>query len=363
MMAEVVDTEAAGLLSDEGEQDMDGSVDLLVLGDSWAAVDHGWPTLIAHDLKLKTVLNLAQGGTTSDSLRGQVKTLVDAVNYGRCSCGRNTIAVVHTGGNDIQLAMVSQGIITFLLYTALILTTWNRPRFVIYGLMCALIFYIVGAVGTCTFAIFTLGCCISCSRPEDFIIFLILENIQDSIVQLQGLNVKTILLSGLPVATQMPLVMNLKAYVGTVLGAALPCCTVASLHWLIDLLLGVFVSYARHKFQLAVIQLQSMDSSCRILYFDEAHALKELERRIPNFYSVFWSDHVHPGLLGHAELSKLAAGQLRAAGLVEEPELQQRKEATPGRRASKSKKPSLVADLPQAPQAAVKGKLPKSPTK
>jgi hypothetical protein len=46
----------------EGEKNMDGSVDLLVLGDSWAAVDHGWPTLIAHDLKLKTVLGVDFGG-------------------------------------------------------------------------------------------------------------------------------------------------------------------------------------------------------------------------------------------------------------------------------------------------------------
>jgi hypothetical protein len=317
-MAVDTDPEAASLLSEDGEKDEAGDVDLLVLGDSWAAFDHCWPTQIAGQLKLTSVLNLAQGGTTSDSLRGQVKVLCDAVDFGRCACGRNTIAVVHTGGNDIQLAMVSQGIISFLVYTALILTTWNRFRFILYGLTFAFIFYLLGAIAVATFALFMLGCCISCSRPEDFIVYLVLENIQDSIVELQALNVKTILLSGLPVATQMPLVMNLKAYVGNVLGAALPCCTVATLHWLIDLLLGIFVSYARHKFQLAVMELQRMDPGCRIIYFDEAHALKVLERRIPNFYSVFWADHVHPGIFGHSELSKLAAEQLRASGLGEE---------------------------------------------
>ena len=259
----------------------------LVLGDSYAdevsTLVRSWPSRLHDATTDGAFVNVSVGGSTSEDLGAQVRVARAAARDLKLRATEDTVVVIHSGGNDILLALVPNWWRVFL--DAVRLLAWSKLRWPVLRPFCgarrrdAVDF--TAALG-----------------PSYFGDGTAIERLRASIREINDAfpEIRTFLVASNPVCGSMPLA---RAVMGKLLirsageagGAAL-----------VD---AAARSFARAHGAMLEEVAAERGLDCRL--FDEAASLN---RHAPKGAAAFWLDRYHPSSFGHASMTTDALAAL-----------------------------------------------------
>ena len=249
--------------------------DVMVLGDSWVSFDHCWPCQLSNTHQLKTLIQ-AEGGSISAALVSQASGLVVA----RRRIDQHTIAIIHSGGNDIQ-HQIANSLGGFLIQTVVIVVFCGplRTRIlatfsIVVGVLCAVHAWTL-AVFAVMFGMLIFVLAIQCSWGN--VVQNILRNLFATLKVMKVLGVKRFLVAGLPVSPHMPLVVHIKEWIAEHEGFfPLNCCSQQTRRDFIEGIVGHFIDFAKIQFELEVKKFVDAEKDCSVIYYDEAATLDSI---------------------------------------------------------------------------------------
>eukprot|EP00656_Telonema_subtile_P043633 TRINITY_DN49980_c0_g1_i1.p1 TRINITY_DN49980_c0_g1~~TRINITY_DN49980_c0_g1_i1.p1 ORF type:complete len:336 (-),score=36.44 TRINITY_DN49980_c0_g1_i1:101-1108(-) len=279
-----------------------------VFGDSWAAPDYSWPVVLGK-LNRWNVWQFAQGGSTSDTLQAQAEL---AHNSPLKQQAAGVLAIIHGGGNDIQLSL-GAGPFAFIRNSVCNCALWS-PCFLaafalisLYGLWSGrwAVAAILGAVYVANQM--NIMYRIAYERDHQYVVERVACNILETMESIRSLGVKHIIVAGLPVSPAVPLLAQI--------AVAVPCPTRCMLS-----LARMFSGLSNSRLQVRIRAFESKHPDCTVMYFDEAAELDSLLVQAPPQSSHsehvedlpssgkpalqdFWVDPIHPTPRGHLWLA------------------------------------------------------------
>jgi hypothetical protein len=289
--------------------------DAVIFGDSWVAFDHCWAPVLARTKGWNTA-KIAEGGSCSTDLARQVNQLQRLVQFGHCSVDETTVAIVHSGGNDLHVAMQS-GLISMIGTVVLRFMLWKPVKLVVcpFAVGGVLLASLNAWLSLGLFCVFWLCVAIKLyllrANREHFVIDQICNNLVATSEHLYELGIRKVAVSGLPIVLDMPLIIVLRNWLRD--QSPLPC-PGSCLHWVTGGIFSGFVNFCRHEVTVALASFAKAHPDCTVLYFDEALVMDSLSVEMPEFfYTAFWADHVHPTAQGHEILARKASEFLSTA--------------------------------------------------
>jgi lysophospholipase L1-like esterase len=272
----------------------------LIFGDSWADGPETWPQWWAAG-DFPAVYAYAMGGSTSQDLVAQAA--ICAQSSDERPFPEATLAIIHTGGNDLQHALCGGGV---------------------WGPVYAFLLAFIQTVFWCLIRLLTVPCYLCCkwrpagdlvnflSRPficmtlrngvsASFTPDLMINNIDNLMEELNALHgICIFVVAGLPVTPCLPLMQHL-------LSQWQPLC----LHTLANAVVRLWVRCGVDMQAAMCDRFQRKHPDCRVLFFDEAEAIERLvqnnlEQSIEggNAPGDIWQDFLHLSDHGHRLLAE-----------------------------------------------------------
>lgn len=282
---------------------------IAVFGDSWAAMDCSWPVILGIASRLP-ILQFAVGGSTSDGLAMQVGVFQEVIQDRRLETrdpGR-VLAVIHTGGNDLQHAVASD-LCRFIGRQICNCCLWG-PCQLFLATVIVVFTLLTQHWGTSLVMCIGIALCIAyvkmhSRRNERFVAESLSNNVCDSMEVLYTCGVRQFLVAGLPVSPAVPFLAQV--------AIQLPCPTRCLLG-----LIRCFSSFSNSRLFQGITKFKSSHEDCTVIFFDEARELNSLlskkqpEPKPPSL-AEFWMDPIHPSPGGHFWLAQRAQWHLMNA--------------------------------------------------
>jgi len=273
----------------------------LVFGDSWANGPETWPQWWAAG-EFPAVHAYAMGGSTSQDLVAQAAICAQnfCENY---SFPEATLAIIHTGGNDLQHALCGGGVLgpVYAFFLALVQTlVWCLLR--LLTAPCYLCCKrrpageLVNSLSR-PFKCMTLRDGVSASFTPD----LMINNIDNLMKELNAIHgIRIFVVAGLPVTPCLPLMQHL-------LSQWQPMC----LHSLANAVVRLWVRCGVDLQAAMCDRFERKHPECRVLFFDEAEAIERLVQKDLKHSTEagtgpceIWQDFLHLSDHGHRLLAE-----------------------------------------------------------
>lgn len=279
---------------------------VLIFGDSFVLDAGCWPECWAHGSYWQ-VRSYAEGGCTSASLPGQVATF--ARNVERHPLLPDPVAIIHIGGNDLQMvlfdpAMGPKRTICSLLLAALQVLLWCLAVLVTFS-CCFVKRFAAGDL--------LLRCWMPIARctggPEYSLTSeLSFQRIEEAVQYLYSQHqVRHVVIAGLPVTPGLPFMAEVfKYYFGKPgrKATAARRCLARCLHGTAARCLSLWCGCGRDLHRSFCALVEKRHPGCHVLFFDEAGALERLiQSGQAELTSGFWEDPLHPTMHGHSLLA------------------------------------------------------------
>ena len=253
--------------------------DMLVLGDSYADdVDMGywcWPALLARS-RGWSILSAARGGSKSGCAMEQYARARAFADELGLSVTRETICVIHLGGNDLLHSL------------------WLGP--LAFALLLLDIAFLLARRTTSLYIR---------SRPPRFTFFGLLSrrvatNTSATLRLLAAHGHRTVLLSGLPLCAAVP---TARTVVRLLICGCWPCAGDC-----VSAIIGEAAALMQDEL-FAAARATAEEGCLSLILFDEASTLMELHTAVAGTSAVatFWRDAHHPSHWVHAELAARAS--------------------------------------------------------
>jgi len=272
----------------------------LVFGDSWADGPETWPQWWAAK-EFPAVYAYAMGGSTSQDLIAQAALC--AHNWQNNFFPESTLAIIHTGGNDLQHALGCGGV---------------------FGPVYAFLLALIQTLFWCALRLITAPCYLCCkrrwagelvnclSRPivcmsmrngvsASFTPDLMINNIHSLMEELNTFHgIRIFVVAGLPVTPCLPLMQHL-------LSQWQPQC----IHSLANAVVRLWVRCGVDLQAAMCDMFQRTHPECRVLFFDEAEAIERLVQNNLEHATEggstsckIWQDFLHLSDHGHRLLAE-----------------------------------------------------------